>query len=149
MTLWMGPVYKCRAGEFVNLPVTRLTWYSTEGLGKNLPCTRSETQNCQKQTKTLALYTKSVNLPWFASRLLWRCLVQKLLESHESSSLRQKTKRPQKDKINLASICSLIFLRLYLLQQRTFQEFQNSFLGYFFTHYFLGILLHSFFFSSL
>ena len=23
MTLWMGPVFKCRVGEFVNLPVTR------------------------------------------------------------------------------------------------------------------------------
>ena len=31
MTLWMGPVYKCRVGEFVNLPVIK----TTEGLGEN------------------------------------------------------------------------------------------------------------------
>ena len=50
----MGPVYKCRVGEIGNLPVTRLTCQTTEGLGENRPIGRSlypeRDSNCQKQT---------------------------------------------------------------------------------------------------
>ena len=56
----MGPVYKCREGEFVNLPVKRLTAWLRRDLVKTGrqadPCTRSETRNSQKQ--------KLVNSPW-------------------------------------------------------------------------------------
>ena len=52
----MGPVYKSRVGEFVNLPVTRLTTRLQRDLVKTGryadPCTRSETRNSQKQKKT-------------------------------------------------------------------------------------------------
>ena len=47
----MGPVYKYRVGEFVNLPVTKTDRQTTEGLGENRtrgrPFTRSETRNSQ------------------------------------------------------------------------------------------------------
>ena len=37
MNLWTVSLYKCRIGEFTNLPVLRLTCQTREGLGENQP----------------------------------------------------------------------------------------------------------------
>ena len=70
MTLWMGPVYKCRVGEFVNLPVTKTDRQTTEGLGENRPRSRSlyperDSKQPNKQTNKLStIFSWDATIPF-------------------------------------------------------------------------------------
>ena len=52
MTLWTGPEYKCRVGEFVNLPVTRLTARLRRDLVKTSESWSLYPERDSKQPKT-------------------------------------------------------------------------------------------------
>ena len=72
ITLWMRLVYKCRVGEFSNLPVTRLTCQTMEGLGKNQPI-GGEREYAKKKSNFVKLcYILAENLYFYDTEIFFQ-----------------------------------------------------------------------------